>query len=59
MGDGWNDYFGDSTRYCCRRGGMYAHLAGEDDAETAGSETDGREGKDSGRLEQDNAGYSD
>ena len=37
MGDGWNDYFGDSTRYCCRRGGLYVHLADEDDAETAGA----------------------
>ena len=59
MGDGWNDYFGDSTVYCCRRGGMYVHLADSDNAQTAGAETDGREGKDSGGLESDNAGDND
>ena len=59
MGDGWNDYFGDSTRYCCRRGGMYVHLTDSDNAQTAGAEADGGDREDSGGLEQDNAGNSD
>ena len=36
-GDSWSDYFGDSTVYRCCRRGVYVHLAGEDDAETAGA----------------------
>jgi len=59
MEDGWNDYFGDSTRYCCRRGGMYVHLAGYDNAQTAGTTADGREGEDSGGLGSDHEGNND
>ena len=36
-GDSWSDYFGDSTVYRCGRGGLYVHLADEDDAEAAGA----------------------
>ena len=36
-GDSWSDYFGDSSVYRCCRRGVYVHLAGEDDAETAGT----------------------
>ncbi len=54
MGDGWNDYFGDSTVYCCRRGGMYVHLADSDNVQTAGATADGRTREDSGGLESDN-----
>ena len=59
MGDGWNDYFGDSTVYCCGRRGMYVHLADSDNAQTAGAEADGREGKDSGGLGSDHEGNND
>jgi hypothetical protein len=38
---------------------MYVHLADSDNAQTAGAETDGREGEDSGGLESDNAGDND
>jgi hypothetical protein len=38
---------------------MYVHLAGEDDAETAGATADGRTREDSGGLESDNAGDND
>lgn len=59
MGDGWNDYFGDSTVYRCRRGGMYVHLADSDNAQTVGAETESRAETDTGRLESDNAGDND
>ena len=35
--DDWNDYFGDSTIYYCRRRGVYVHFPDESNSQAAGA----------------------
>ena len=55
----WYRYFGDSTIYRCGKSGLSVHLPCDGKPDKAGCGKDGSERKDSGRLEQDNAGDSD
>ena len=55
----WYRYFGDSTVYISGKSGLSVHLPDSGNPNEADREPDGSEGKDSGRLEQDNAGDSD
>ena len=55
----WYRYFGDSTVYISGRYGLSVHFADSGKPDSASREPDGSEGKDSGRLESDNAGDND
>ena len=55
----WHRYFGDSTIHTVGRHGYVVHLPDSGVADQTHHKPDGSEGKDSGRLEQDNAGDSD
>ena len=54
----WYRYFGDSTVYSCRKSGLGVHMPCDGKPDKADRGEDGSEEKDSGRLEQDNAGDS-
>ena len=55
----WYRYFGDSTIHTVGRHGYAVRLPRDSKSGEKDRCEDGSEGKDSGRLEQDNAGDSD
>ena len=57
--DDWYRYFGDSTVYRCGKSGLSVHMPDTGKPDKADCSADSAESKDSGRLEQDNAGDSD
>ena len=59
MRDDWHDYFGDSTIYTVGRHGLTVHMPRDSKSGEKDRCEDGSAREDSGRLGQDNAGYSD
>ena len=55
----WYRYFGDSTVYISGKSGLSVHLPCDGESGATDRVEDGSKGKDSGRLEQDNAGDGD
>ena len=55
----WYRYFGDSTIHIVGRHGYVVRLPRDGESSEKDRGEDGAENEDSGRLGQDNAGYSD